>query len=148
MKAGYWYSLFYSQSHSVPGSLCALYLNDITNNIYAQIGFILMFGLASKTAILIVEFAKKHRDSGGSIIESASYAASVRYRPIVMTSLAFILGTLPLVVVTGAGAASCRSVGTSVFGGMILTALIATIFVPGFYVIFQKLSEKTSKKKK
>ncbi len=130
------------------GSLLSLCLFYIENNIYAQIGFILMFGLASKTAILIVEFAKKHRDSGGSILESATYAASVRYRPIVMTSLAFILGTLPLVIATGAGASSCRSVGASVFGGMILTALIGTIFVPAFYVIFQRLSELSSKKKK
>lgn len=101
-----------------------------------------MFGLASKIAILIVEFAKEQRKTGKSISESAEYSAKIRFRPIIMTSIAFILGVLPLVIATGAGAANCRSIGTSVFGGMVITMLLGTVFVPAFYVIFQKMVEK------
>ena len=139
------FSVIFSIPFAFFGALFATWITGLNNNIYAQIGFILMFGLASKTAILIIEFAKEQRKTGKSITESATYAANIRFRPIIMTSIAFIMGVLPLVIATGAGAANCRSIGTSVFGGMIFTAILGTIFVPAFYVLFQKLIEKKSK---
>ncbi|MCF7791638.1 MAG: multidrug efflux RND transporter permease subunit [Victivallales bacterium] len=124
------------------GSLAAIWCFGLQNNIFTQIGFVLMFGLASKTAILIVEFAKKQRESGKSIRDSAAYAAKIRYRPILMTSFAFLFGVMPLVIATGAGAGNCRAIGTSVFGGMIFVAVIGIIFVPAFYMILQKIAER------
>lgn len=111
------------------------------NNIYTQIGVVLIIALASKNAILIVEFARELRASGQSIREAALHAAQMRFRPILMTSFAFILGVVPLVLATGAGAASRQSLGTAVFGGMITSTLLAIFFVPAFYVAIQTLSE-------
>ena len=124
------------------GAVAALLVSGLDNNIYAQIGIVVLIALASKNAILIVEFARGQRRAGKSIIDSAVAAARLRFRPILMTSFAFILGVYPLVVASGAGAASRRALGTAVFGGMITSTLLAVLFAPVFYVIFQEWSER------
>ncbi len=111
------------------------------NNIYTQIGIVLIIALASKNAILIVEFARDLRAEGKSIYDSAVEAARLRFRPILMTSFAFILGVVPLVFADGAGAASQQALGTAVFGGMIASTILAVFFVPVFFLVFQNLKE-------
>ncbi len=123
------------------GVVAAVNIRGMDNNIYTQIGTVLIIALASKNAILIVEFARELRLAGRSIREAALEAARLRFRPILMTSLAFILGVLPLVWATGAGAASRQALGTAVFGGMITSTVLAVFFVPAFYVAIQKLIE-------
>jgi multidrug efflux pump len=103
------------------------------NDIYFQIGLITLVGLAAKNAILIVEFASQKLEEGMPILEAAIEAARLRFRPIVMTSMAFVLGIVPLVFASGAGSAARRSMGTGVFGGMLLATFIATIFIPLFF---------------
>jgi HAE1 family hydrophobic/amphiphilic exporter-1 len=123
------------------GVVAAVNIRGMDNNVYTQIGTVLIIALASKNAILIVEFARELRLAGRSIQQAAIEAARMRFRPILMTSLAFILGVLPLVWATGAGAASRRALGTAVFGGMITATVLAVFFVPAFYVAIQKLIE-------
>jgi len=130
------------------GVLVALMIRGFDNNLYTQIGLVLMIALASKNAILIVEFARDLQQEGMSLTEAAVEATSRRFRPIVMTSFAFILGVTPLLFATGAGAAGQRAIGTVVFGGMIASTLLAIPFVPVFYVITQRLSEKRAGSKK
>jgi HAE1 family hydrophobic/amphiphilic exporter-1 len=124
------------------GSLAFLYFLGMENNIYTQIGFVLLFGMTCKTEILIVEFAKNMREQGYGIVESAIEARKIRFRAVVMTGMAFILGVLPLVVAFGAGAASRRSLGTAIFGGMVVGEVLGTIMTPMFYVAIQWLREK------
>jgi len=124
------------------GVLVALLFRGYDNNLYTQIGLVLMIALASKNAILIVEFARDLRREGLSIPEAAIEATSRRFRPIIMTSFAFILGVAPLLFATGAGAAGQRAIGTVVFGGMLASTLLAIPFVPVFYVVAQRLSER------
>jgi HAE1 family hydrophobic/amphiphilic exporter-1 len=128
------------------GTVAAVAIRGMDNNIYTQIGVVLIIALASKNAILIVEFARELRAQGRSIHEAAVQASRLRFRPILMTSFAFILGILPLVNATGAAAVSRRSLGTAVFGGMIAATLLAVIFVPVFFVVMQSLSEWRRKK--
>jgi HAE1 family hydrophobic/amphiphilic exporter-1 len=127
------------------GTVIAVAMRGMDNNVYTQIGVVLLIALASKNAILIVEFASHQRERGMSITESAVTAARLRFRPILMTSFAFILGVYPLVVARGAGAASRRALGTAVFGGMITSTFLAVLFVPVFYVVCQRLSERWSR---
>lgn len=115
------------------GALLAVLVRSMPNDIYFQIGLIVLVGLSAKNAILIVEFAAQKREQGLNSFDAAMVAAKLRFRPIVMTSLAFILGVFPLVISTGAGAAARKSMGTGVFGGMLVSTFIATIFVPMFY---------------
>jgi HAE1 family hydrophobic/amphiphilic exporter-1 len=124
------------------GAVAALAIRDLENNVYTQIGMVLIIALASKNAILIVEFARELRHAGRSIQAAAVEAARLRFRPIVMTSLAFVLGVMPLVWASGAGAASRRALGPAVFGGMLAATVLAVVFVPAFYVAFQWLSER------
>jgi HAE1 family hydrophobic/amphiphilic exporter-1 len=128
------------------GAVAAVSYRGLDNNVYTQIGIVLIIALASKNAILIVEFARDLRAQGKSIHEAAAEASRMRFRPIVMTSFAFILGVLPLVMANGAGAAGQRALGTAVFGGMIAATLLAVFFIPIFYVAFQHLDEKVRKK--
>ncbi len=123
------------------GTVIAVAYRGFDNNVYTQIGVVLIIALASKNAILIVEFARELRSKGRSILEAAVEASRLRFRPILMTSFAFILGILPLVGATGAGAASRQSLGTAVFGGMLAATLLAVFFVPVFFVVMQRLSE-------
>jgi HAE1 family hydrophobic/amphiphilic exporter-1 len=123
------------------GTVAAVAYRGMDNNIYTQIGIVLIIALASKNAILIVEFARELRIRGRTIIEAAVEASRLRFRPILMTSFAFILGIYPLVNATGAGAASRRSLGTAVFGGMLAATFLAVLFVPVFYVVMQRLIE-------
>jgi HAE1 family hydrophobic/amphiphilic exporter-1 len=123
------------------GTVAAIAIRGMDNNIYSQIGIVLIIALASKNAILIVEFARELRTKGRSILEAAVEASRLRFRPILMTSFAFILGIWPLVNATGAGAASRRALGTAVFGGMIAATVLAVFFVPVFYVVVQRLIE-------
>jgi len=128
------------------GTVIAVALRGMDNNVYTQIGVVLLIALASKNAILIVEFARDHRAAGESIVDSAVAAARLRFRPILMTSFAFILGVYPLVVASGAGAVSRRALGTAVFGGMITSTLLAVLFAPVFYVVFQTASERRGRR--
>ena len=112
----------------------------LTNNVYAQIGLITLIGLAAKNAILIVEFAKVRVDRGEELIASTLEAVSLRLRPIIMTSLAFILGVLPLVFATGAGAVARKTIGLTVFGGMLAASTLAIFIVPVLFVVITRLS--------
>jgi HAE1 family hydrophobic/amphiphilic exporter-1 len=123
------------------GVVLALLARGMDNNTYTQIGIVLLVALASKNAILIVEFARELRAEGTSLRESAVQAARLRFRAILMTAFSSILGFLPLVVASGAGAASRQAVGTAVVGGMIAATFFALLFVPSFFVVFQGLSE-------
>jgi HAE1 family hydrophobic/amphiphilic exporter-1 len=126
------------------GVLLALMLRGFDSNLFTQVGLVLMIALASKNAILIVEFARDLRGEGLSIVDAAVEATRRRFRPIIMTSFAFILGVVPLLVASGAGAASRQAIGTVVFGGMLASTLLAIPFVPVFYVVLEGLSEKWS----
>jgi HAE1 family hydrophobic/amphiphilic exporter-1 len=125
------------------GAVGALIALVAANNIYTQIGLVLLIALSSKNAILIVEFAREVRiHQGREIADAAVEAARLRFRPILMTSFAFILGVLPLVFATGAGAAARRSIGITVFSGMIASTCLAVLFVPSFFVVLQRWSER------
>jgi len=124
------------------GVLLALMSRGSDNNLFTQVGLVLMIALASKNAILIVEFARDLHREGHSITEAAVEATRRRFRPIVMTSFAFILGVVPLMLASGAGAASQQAIGTVVFGGMLASTLLAIPFVPVFYVLLEGLSER------
>ena len=117
------------------------------NNIYTQIGIVLLIGLATKTAILLVEFAKSHHEEGHGIEESAIVAARLRFRPILMTALSTLIGTVPLAIAAGAGAVARKALGTAVFGGMLLATILGVLMVPVFYVVVQKVTEKVFKRK-
>lgn len=123
----------------VIGVLLATLLRSYSNDVYFQVGLITIIGLSAKNAILIIEFAKDLQAQGKGVIESALAAAHLRFRPIVMTSLAFGLGVLPLVLASGAGSASQRAIGTGVIGGMITGTILAVIFVPVFFVVVRGL---------
>jgi hydrophobic/amphiphilic exporter-1 (mainly G- bacteria), HAE1 family len=127
---------------AVLGALGFVSLRGLNNDVYCQIGLVMLIGLAAKNAILIVEFAEQIREQGKSIVESAIEAAELRLRPIMMTSFAFILGIMPLVFATGAGALGRRSVGTTIVGGMVVSTVLNLIFIPVLYVIVKTLLER------
>ena len=130
------------------GTVIAVFMRGMDVNVYTQIGIVLLIALACKTAILIAEFAKEGRDAGQGIMEAAMEASKLRFRPILMTAFAFILGVFPLVIATGAGAASRQALGTAVFAGMISATFLMIFFVPVFYVVIQGMSERFFGKKK
>ncbi|WP_172197338.1 efflux RND transporter permease subunit [Campylobacter sp. RM16188] len=132
---------------AVFGALVATWLRGLHNDIYFQIGLLLLIGLSAKNAILIVEFAMQERQNGKSVFEAAVNAARLRFRPIVMTSIAFTLGVFPMVISTGAGAASRHALGTGVIGGMIAATTIALFFIPMFYYLLENLNNKFWDKK-
>jgi HAE1 family hydrophobic/amphiphilic exporter-1 len=124
------------------GTVAALLSIGLANNIYVQIGLVLLIALSAKNAILIVEMAREDRAAGKSILDAAIDASRVRFRPIMMTSFTFILGVLPLVVASGAGASARRSLGIAVASGMLASTCIAVLFVPAFFVVLQKWIER------
>ncbi|MEO8207121.1 MAG: efflux RND transporter permease subunit, partial [Chthoniobacterales bacterium] len=126
---------------SILGTLFALRLTGLPNNLYVQIGLVLLIALSAKNAILIVEMARQHREGGSPILVAAVEAARSRFRPILMTSFTFILGVVPLILATGAGAASRQSLGITVASGMLASTCLAVVFVPSFFVVLQRWHE-------
>ncbi|MFN9527091.1 MAG: efflux RND transporter permease subunit [Pseudomonadaceae bacterium] len=133
---------------AVFGAILAVWLRGIQNDVYFQVGLVTLIGLAAKNAILIVEFAVLLRAEGKSIFDSALEAAKLRFRPIVMTSLAFILGCVPLAISSGAGSASRHSIGTGVIGGMLAATLLATFLIPMFYLLVESAAQRVSQRGK
>jgi HAE1 family hydrophobic/amphiphilic exporter-1 len=122
------------------GAVIGIMARGYDNNVYTQVGIVLLIGLSTKTAILIVEFAKtQHEDEGRSIFDAAMDAARLRYRAVLMTAFSFILGVIPLMTATGAGAISRRVIGTTVFGGMLVSTVVGLIAVPMLYNIVSNL---------
>ena len=136
------FSVLLSTPVAILGAYLALHIRSLENDIFATIGLVMLIGLSAKNAILIVEFAKTNYESGQSICESALNAARLRFRPIVMTALAFIFGCLPLWVATGSGGASRRILGTVVIGGMTLSTLLGLIFIPVTFAVVEYLSHR------
>jgi HAE1 family hydrophobic/amphiphilic exporter-1 len=132
---------------AVLGTVIAVMMKGADNNVYTQIGITLLIGLASKNAILIIEFALAEREKGKEILDAAVDAARLRFRPILMTSIASVAGFMPLVIASGAGAASQQAIGAAVVGGMIAATIMSLTFTPVFYVVMQRLSELRKKSK-
>ncbi len=124
------------------GAILATWIRGKQLDVYTQIGFVMLIGLSAKNAILIVEFARRLRERGASIIDAAMEAGRLRLRPILMTAFAFILGVIPLMFASGAGAASRQSIGTTVFGGMLAATILSLGFVPVFYALIERLRER------
>ncbi|MFP2931353.1 efflux RND transporter permease subunit [Pyxidicoccus sp. 3LG] len=131
--------IIFSVPLAIMGALGLQVARGFANDVFCQVGLVMLVGLASKNAILIVEFAEQLRASGKSAIDAVVEAAEVRLRPILMTSIAFLLGVVPLMTAQGAGAASRNSLGTAVFGGMLVSTVVNFVFIPGLYVLMQKL---------
>jgi HAE1 family hydrophobic/amphiphilic exporter-1 len=125
----------------VLGAMVFTMLRGYTNNVYTQVGLVLLVGLVCKNSILIVEFAMEKRNSGSSVVDAALEAARLRFRPILMTAFSFVLGTLPLLIASGAGAGSRKALGTAVFGGMVVATVLGVMLTPALYRMIQGFSE-------
>jgi len=130
------------------GALAAVLLRGLPNDVFFKVGLITIIGLSAKNAILIVEFAQASRAQGMGLAEAAIHAAKLRLRPILMTSLAFALGVVPLVIASGAAAETQRAIGTGVFGGMITGTLLAIVLVPVFFVVVAGAAERLTSRHK
>ncbi|MEW6267722.1 MAG: efflux RND transporter permease subunit, partial [Thermodesulfobacteriota bacterium] len=138
------FSVVLSVPLTVLSSLATLLVRGLDNNVFTQIGLVLLIALAARNAILIVEFAREFRRQGHSIEDAALAGARVRLRPILMTSFTFVLGVLPLVVASGAGAAARRALGTAVFGGMLGGTLLGVLFIPVLYALVESATERVA----
>jgi HAE1 family hydrophobic/amphiphilic exporter-1 len=123
---------------AILGALGLQVSRGFPNDVFCQIGLVMLIGLSSKNAILIVEFAEQLREHGHEPLDAVVRAASTRLRPILMTSIAFLLGVVPLMLASGAGAAARNSLGTTVFGGMLVSTIVNLVFIPGMYVLVQR----------
>jgi HAE1 family hydrophobic/amphiphilic exporter-1 len=141
------FGIIFSVPFAILGASLLTLARGLDNNVYTQIGFVLLIGLSAKSAILIVEFANQLRQSGKTPFEAAREAARLRFRPILMTAFSFILGVMPLLFATGAGAASRVSLGTAVFGGMVFATVFGIFVIPWLYYVVQSLSDKMGGKK-
>src|SRR6266404_3997124 len=139
LKAGSIAMVLFAVPLALFGAFLALFVRGLQTDVYSQIGFVMLIGLSAKNAILIVEFAKRRRQEGLTIVDAAMEAARLRLRPILMTAFAFILGVVPLMIASGAGAASRQSIGTTVFGGMLAATILTLLFVPVFYAVIEGL---------
>jgi multidrug efflux pump subunit AcrB len=124
------------------GAAAGVQLRGFDNNVYTQIGIVLLIGLSAKTAILIVEFAKVQREAGRPLFDAAVEASRLRFRAVLMTALSFVLGVIPLLVATGAGAASRQVLGTVVFMGMMVATVVGVVAVPMLFYVIQSISER------
>ena len=140
------FAVIFGIPFGVLGAFLGVFIRGLPSDVYFQVGLIAVIGLAAKNAILIVEFASELRRQGLPIREAALQAAKDRFRPILMTSFAFILGVAPMVFASGAGAASRHSLGTGVFAGMLTATLVGIFFIPLFFSVIQTLSEKTRRR--
>jgi HAE1 family hydrophobic/amphiphilic exporter-1 len=131
---------------AILGALLLVTARGLVNDVYVQIGLVMLIGLSAKNSILIVEFAEQLREQGKSVIDAAIEAAELRLRPILMTSIAFILGVMPLYFATGAGAYGRHSVGTAIIGGMVLSTVLNLFFIPVLYVLLKTFLARFSKK--
>jgi len=132
---------------AVLGALGFQNLRGLANDVFCQVGLVMLVGLSSKNAILIVEFAEQLREQGKGVVEAVIHAAESRLRPILMTSFAFLFGVLPLVIASGAGAASRKSLGTAVFGGMLLSTFVNLIFIPVLYALVESTRSRLLKRR-
>ena len=134
------------RDRAILGAVAATGLRQLDLNIYTQVGLVLLIGMAAKNAILIVEFAKQEHEAGLPVIDAALKAARLRFRAILMTAFSFVLGVIPLVVASGAGAASRIALGTAVFGGMLMATIAGVFMIPFMYRIVQETAYKLGAK--